>query len=177
MNARQQRFVEEYLIDPCATRAARRAGYSKKTADRIGSRLLRNVEVSAAIATAQAERAERLQVTADVVVAELALHAFGDFRDFFDESRLLEPFELSTETAHRVCSIRITRERTYANGESKTIEQTIEIKAHDKIRSLELLGRHLGMFRDHQVHEADVSLLEVLRRIERDEDAAKAETQ
>ena len=82
---------------------------------RIGSRLLRNVEVSAAIATAQAERAERLQVTADVVVAELALHAFGDFRDFFDESRLLEPFELSTETAHRVCSIRITRELTGQN--------------------------------------------------------------
>ena len=108
-----------------------------------------------------------------MVVQELALHAFGDFRDFFEESRLLEPFELTTETAHRVCSIKITREKTYANGDSKTIEQTIEIKAWDKIRSLELLGRHLGMFKDHQAHEADVSLLEVLRAIEHDEDQAR----
>ncbi|MDA1349821.1 MAG: terminase small subunit, partial [Chloroflexi bacterium] len=46
MNARQHRFVEAYLVDPNAAEAARRAGYSQKTADRIGSRLLRNVEIA-----------------------------------------------------------------------------------------------------------------------------------
>ena len=52
--------------------------------------------------------------------------------------------------------------------------RVIEIKRWDPLRALELLGRHLGMFKDRQVHGADVSLLEVLRAIERDEDAAKA---
>ena len=82
MNARQKRFVEEYLVDPNATRCARRAGYSKRTADRIGSRLLRNVEVAGAVKQAQDERAERTRITADMVVQELALHAFGRMGDF-----------------------------------------------------------------------------------------------
>ena len=63
----------------------------------------------------------------------------------------------------------------YEDGlEAKVVEQVIEVRRRDPLRALELFGRHLGMFKDHQVHEADVSLLEVLRTIERDEDAARA---
>ena len=122
MNARQTRFVEAYLIDPCGTHEAIRAGYSQKTADRIGSKLLRNVEVAAAIEKAQAERGARAELTADMVVRELKKHAFGDTRDYI------------------------------------------------AIRALDLLGRHLGMFKDKVNIGADVSLLDALRRIEARED-------
>ena len=139
--------------------------------------------MTAAVKQAQDERAERTKVTADMVVEELAKHAFGTMQDFFDpdDGHLLDVHEMSLAAKSRLAALDVGRERTRtrtSDGETvTTIEQTIKLKLWDKIRALELLGRHLGMFKDHQVHEADVSLLEVLRSIERDEDAARAETQ
>lgn len=68
MTPKQQRFVEEYLIDLNATQAAIRAGYSAKTAEAQASRLLSNVKVSAAITRAQSARSERTEITADMVL-------------------------------------------------------------------------------------------------------------
>jgi phage terminase small subunit len=65
-----QRFVAEYLIDLNATQAAIRAGYSARTAEQQGHRLLRNAEVTAAVAAARDERAKRTEITADRVLAE-----------------------------------------------------------------------------------------------------------
>src|SRR5690242_21817769 len=80
LNDRQARFVAEYLVDLNATQGAIRAGYSARTAYSAGERLLRNVEVAAALAEAQAARSRRTEVTADRVVLELARVAFGDPR-------------------------------------------------------------------------------------------------
>ena len=77
MNARQQRFGEEYLVDANARQAAVRAGYSARSAEVNGPRLLRNAQVATAVEEKQKERAERTQVTVDRVVEELALIAFG----------------------------------------------------------------------------------------------------
>lgn len=71
LNARQKRFVEEYLVDLNATQAAIRAGYSEKTAESQASRLLRNVKVAAAVEAGKAELSERTQVTQEWVVAKL----------------------------------------------------------------------------------------------------------
>lgn len=68
LNARQARFVEEYLTDLNATQAAIRAGYSEKTAYSQGQRLLKNVEVQKHITVAQADRSERTGVTQDYVL-------------------------------------------------------------------------------------------------------------
>ena len=59
LTEKQQRFVEDYLIDLNATQAAIRAGYSAKTADQQGSRMLANVKVQQAISVAMAERSKR----------------------------------------------------------------------------------------------------------------------
>ena len=80
LNDRQRRFVAEYLLDLNATQAAVRAGYSARSAYSTGERMLRNAEVAAAIAEAQAARSRRTEVTADRVVLELARVAFGDPR-------------------------------------------------------------------------------------------------
>lgn len=63
LNPKQQRFVDEYLIDLNATQAAIRAGYSVKTANQIGPRLLVNVGVRAAVAKRQAKIAEKAGLT------------------------------------------------------------------------------------------------------------------
>ncbi len=70
--SRQARFVDEYLIDLNATQAAIRAGYSRKTAQEQGSRLLSNVMVAAAIEKAMAERSQRTEITQDQVLKDLA---------------------------------------------------------------------------------------------------------
>ncbi len=68
---RQSRFVQEYLLDLNATQAAARAGYSVKTANEQGARLLANVSVAQAVRQAQAARAERTQLTQDWVLERL----------------------------------------------------------------------------------------------------------
>lgn len=73
LTPKQSLFVKEYLIDLNATQAAIRAGYSEKTAQEQGSRLLSNVIVSQAVNQAQAERSEKLEVTADWVLERLKL--------------------------------------------------------------------------------------------------------
>jgi phage terminase small subunit len=67
LTAKQQRFVEEYLIDLNATQAAIRAGYSEKTAYSIGNENLSKPEIAKAIETAQQERSQRTEITADRV--------------------------------------------------------------------------------------------------------------
>ena len=183
MNARQQQFVEEYLIDPNATQAAIRAGYSRKTARSIGQENLTKPDIAAAVKQAQDARAERTRITADMVVQELALHAFGRMGDFYarDTGRMLEVHEMPPEVQARLASVKLTRERTHSTSdgvdETTVIEATIEFKIWDKIRSLELLGRHLGMFTERVAVSGDVSLLEVTRAIEAKERAARAATE
>lgn len=71
LTAKQAKFVEEYLIDLNATQAATRAGYSARTAFRIGAENMQKPVIRAAIAAKQAERSQRTQITADSVLAEL----------------------------------------------------------------------------------------------------------
>ena len=81
LTARQAAFVAEYMIDLNAAAAARRAGYSARTAEAQASRLLANVKISAAIAEAQAARAKRTEITADRVLKEIGLIAFAPIGD------------------------------------------------------------------------------------------------
>ena len=78
LTPRQQRFVDEYLVDLNATQAAVRAGYSKRTAEQQGPRLLGNVGVAAAIAARMKVRSERLDIQADNVLQAIAKIAFAD---------------------------------------------------------------------------------------------------
>ncbi len=141
MTPRQRRFVEEYLVDLNATQAAKRAGYSAKSARTRGSKLLRNPAVAAAIESAQAKRAQRTRVSADRVVTELAKVAFGDPRRLFSWGpggvELRESSELTEAEAALVSEVSETR--TAAGG-------TRRVKLHCKMTALTALGKHLGLF-------------------------------
>ena len=75
LTAKQERFVAEYLKDGNATRAAKAAGYSEKTAGSVGFENLKKPEISAAIAAAQSERTERTKVDMAYVITRLAIEA------------------------------------------------------------------------------------------------------
>lgn len=83
LDAREQRFVDEYLVDLNGSQAYMRAvpGTAEKTARTMASRLLAKVDVQAAISAGQAAMQERTQVTAERVVREIALIAFADPRE------------------------------------------------------------------------------------------------
>ena len=140
MTKKQKRFIEEYLIDLNATQAAIRAGYSPDTAKSIGSENLTKPDIQARIAKAMAERSRRTGVNADRVVMELAKIAFVNAGDVIDaETATLKPDAARDDTA----AIQSVKVKTF--GEDG-LER--EIKMADKLKALELLGKHLGMFKD-----------------------------
>ena len=140
LTPKQERFVEEYLIDLNATQAAIRAGYSPDTAKSIGSENLTKPDIKAQIAKAMAERSRRTGVNADRVVMELAKIAFVNANDVIDpKTATIKEGALPEDTA----AIQSVKVKTF--GEDG-LER--EIKMADKLKALELLGKHLGMFRD-----------------------------
>ena len=143
MTKKQTRFVEEYLIDLNATQAAIRAGYSPDTAGSIGNENLKKPEICACVEKAMAERSKRTGVCADRVVQELAKIAFLNLRDVIDPKTAAVREDASDEDTAALQSIKV--KKSYSEtGES--IER--EAKAADKLKALELLGRHLGMWND-----------------------------
>lgn len=110
LTEKQKRFIAEYLVDLNATQAAIRAGYSEKTAYSAGQRMLKKVEIHAAIQEAMQERQERTEITQDKVLTEIGKVAFASADD----------------------------------------SQESSLKYSNKLRALEMLGKHLGIFERHE---------------------------
>lgn len=148
-NQRQWRFVEEYLIDLNASQAALRAGYSPESARQIGCENLTKPYIQEAINRVVEERSKRVEVTADMVVRELAMIAFVDIRQAFDDDgNLLNIKDMPESIARAVAGLDITHERTRTGEDEKAsvAELTKRLKLIDKKGALELLGRHLKLY-------------------------------
>ena len=143
LTAKQKRFVEEYLIDLNATQAAIRAGYSSKTAQEQSSRLLSNVMVQETIAKAMAERSKRTGINQDRVIQELARIAFVNPQNVIQTSKASVRQDISEDDAACIQAVKVKMSES-ENGSS--CER--EVRLNDKLKALELLGKHLGMFKD-----------------------------
>ncbi|MEG5263246.1 terminase small subunit [Pseudomonas sp. JDS28PS106] len=176
LTAKQQRFVDEYLIDLNATQAAARAGYSKKTANEQGSRLLANVSVSAAIRQGMNARSGRVEITQDMVLKELAKIGFSDIRKVvrWGETmvRMVDGEEECAEDMvpyHGLAlidSTEIDDDTAGAIAEVSQGKEGLKVKLHDKKGALVDIGRHLGMFGHGGPSELDAELkrLEIEKR-------------
>ena len=91
LTEKQKRFVQEYLVDLNATAAAKRAGYSEKSASRIAVELLNKTQVSAEIQKQQAKRQKRVEITQEKVLEELAAIAFANGADSVSYTHLTLP--------------------------------------------------------------------------------------
>lgn len=143
MTAKQKRFVDEYLIDLNATQAAIRAGYSPDSAQQIGTENLSKPVIRACIDKAMAERSKRTGVSADRVVLELAKIAFLQADTLIDTRDATVRSSASEEDRACIASVKVKR----SVGENVDTEER-EIRFYDKLKALELLGKHLGMFAD-----------------------------
>lgn len=176
LTAKQQRFVDEYLIDLNATQAAIRAGYSEKTARSISNENLTKPDIQAAIEKGMQARSGRVEITQDMVLRELAKIGFSDIRKVVrwgeTQVRMIDGEDDGPEDMvpyHGLALIDSTEIDDNIAGAIAEVSQTrdgLKVKLHDKKGALVDIGRHLGMFTapGHAELDAELKRLEVEKR-------------
>lgn len=134
---KQRRFVEEYLVDLNAAQAAIRAGYSTDTAKEIGCENLSKPHLKAEIDKALAIRSRRTGVTADRVIRELAKVAFCNPLDIIDRKTGKVREDVSDEDGAMIAGVKV-RDTEFG--------KECEVKLADKLKALDMLAKHLGMY-------------------------------
>lgn len=143
LTPKQKLFCDEYLIDLNATRAYKKAYINIKNDDTAavnGNRLLRNAKVKEYLDKRMKDREKRTEITQDMVLKELAAIAFSNGADFAkvtDDNmvKIVPTDELSEDKKKAISAIKETK-------------FGINIETCDKVKALELIGKHLGMFKD-----------------------------
>lgn len=169
LNNRQQLFVQEYMVDRNAEQAAIRAGYSPAYARGNAHKLVANSGIAAEIQARCAVVSEKLEITQERVLQELAAVGFARLSDFVT---------VETEQVQRMGIHPTTGEVTLLPaGEYQCVKLTdtadippaqqaalasikqgahgIEIKLHNKLDALDKLGRHLGLFEQKEESNPD----------------------
>ena len=133
LTPKQQRFVDEYLIDLNATQAAIRAGYSEKTAQQIGAENLSKLVIQEAIQNTQNIRSQRTEVTQDYVLKTIV------------------------ETIERCQQIRPVLDRkgehVLIEAEDGELKAAYTFDATNVLKGADLLGKHLFMFKYKIEHQ------------------------
>lgn len=159
LTEKQKRFCDEYLIDLNATQAAIRAGYSPKGMNKRVTRMMANEGIMNYIQQHMKDREKRTEITQDKVLKELAAIAFSNGSNYakvvekkaYNEKG--EPIideETGQQLTYKVVDMVLTDELSDIDKKAiasiKRGKNGIEVSTCDKVRALELLGRHLGMF-------------------------------
>ncbi len=157
LTAKQQRFVDEYLIDLNATQAAIRAGYSPRTANEQASQLLAKLSVAAAVARRQAELSRRTGINAERVLQELALIAHADISEVIGTATTAD--EKGPRRRYLVLKQDLSElppeVRRVISEISETKDGLIKVRLYDKLAALQQIGRYLGMFVDRTEHTGE----------------------
>lgn len=191
---KQKRFCDEYLIDLNATQAAIRAGYSEKTAYRTGADNLRKPQIEEYIAKRQKELSRSTEITQERVIKELALIAFSNNADYAHVVEKKMKAEVGGalvdvldedgkpvmyRTVEPVLTEELTEEQKRALAVIKKGKEGLEVKSCDKVKALELLGKHLGIFTDkieanvNDTTRSELSELLAQRKARGEPDASK----
>lgn len=160
-NSKRERFCQEYVKDFNGARAARAAGYTQKRSEQAAYELLTFPEVQVRVEELKAEAWRKLHMSRDEVLGRLSSVARFDARRLFDQEGNLKPIcDLDAETAGAVASVEVDEIGT---GEAK-IGVTRKIKASDRMKALDMLGKYHGVFEadNRQRSEASEKLLELL---------------
>ena len=138
---KREMFCREYIKDLNGTQAAIRAGYSEKTANRIASELLTKPDVQARVMELQSVRVEEVRIDANYVLKRLIEIDEMDVADILDDGGDFLPIRSWPKVWRTTLSgldIAIIN-----SGDTETILK--KIKWPDKVKNLELLGKHIGV--------------------------------
>ena len=153
LTAKQKKFVEEYLIDLNATQAAIRAGYSTESAKEIGCENLTKPNVKAEIDKAIAERSRRTGINQDRVLRELAKIAFVNPGDVINLNQATLKSDAKEEDLAAIASVKI---KNIPTEDGEITER--EIKLCDKLKALDLLGKHLGIYDKKDAEDKNLTI-------------------
>ena len=148
-NSRHEIFAREYVKDLNGTRAAIAAGYGEKGAHVRASQLLRHRKVQGLLAKLTKKHADKLDLSAEKVLSELSRMGFSNFLDYVNITEEGDAFvDLSGLTQEQAAAIQEVTVNEYVEGKGKHARKVkrTKLKLVDKIRSLELLGKHLKLF-------------------------------
>lgn len=167
LNARQQLFVKEYLKDLNATAAAKRAGYSEKTAYSIGQENLNKPEIAEAVAVAFAARSERTEIDADWVLTRLAEEATADAADLYEENGTLKPIQdwPGVWRTGLVAGLDTVQEYETVDGKKERVGCVTKIKLSDRIKRIELIGKHIGVQAFSEKHQLEHGVSDAMKEI------------
>lgn len=161
LSDKEARFVDEYLIDMNASKAAERAGYSKRSAGQIGYELLSRPRVQEALRARQKQLSAEVNITQRRALAEYANIAFFRLHKLFDaEGKLIKPQDLPDEVSAAVSSFRLKTVTVEGKeGTTPLIVTTADVEMHSKLPALRALGEHLGLFDGGVKNPGDLSHL------------------
>ncbi|QLG93715.1 terminase small subunit [Pseudomonas yamanorum] len=168
LTQKQRLFVDEYLVDLNATQAAIRAGYSKRTAGQIGDENLKKPQIARAIKEAMDSRNQRVQVNADYVLNRLIEIDQMDVADILADDMSVKPLKDWPKVWRQYLAGFDVSELFEGRGDDREMIGFLKkLKWPDKVKNLELLGKHVNVnaFRD----QVDVNVIGSLS-----EDIAKA---
>ena len=159
LTEKQKRFCDEYLIDFNATRAYKTVYYTCKkddTARANSSRLLTKANIQEYIQNKVQELQNNNKITKQKIIDELAKIAFADIRNFYNDNGALKNIkDLDDDAAGAILSVETFEEHSGYGADKEKIGDTKKIKLSDKKGALELLGKHLGIFKDKVTIEQD----------------------
>ena len=172
MTNAQKRFCDEYLIDLNATRAYKVAYPSCKkddTARANSSRLLAKANIQEYVTKRQRQIEKRTEITQDKVLKELAKIAFGDIRKLYTENGALRNIkDLEDDIAGAISGVETYEEYEGRGEDREHVGDTKKVKMLDKTKALELIGKHLGMFKETNIN-INTNYEEYLKKVEGDE--------
>ena len=148
-NSRHELFAREYVKDLNGTRAAIAASYAKNSAKVTASRLLTNANVQAHLAKLTKHHADKLDLSTEKVLFELSSMGFSNMLDYVKITEEGGAYvDLSNLTREQSSAIQEVTVDEYVEGKGKHARKVkrTKLKLVDKIRSLELLGKHLKLF-------------------------------
>jgi len=147
LTPKQKLFCDYYLISLNATDAAIKAGYSAKTAHSIGFENLIKPEIQSYIESKQVKLQEKIEVTQQMVLEELAKIGFSNIQDLMDEGNTFkDALEIEKTKAAAIESIKVKTTTRTIIGQPDEVSQEIQFKMYSKTNALEQLGKHLGFF-------------------------------
>jgi phage terminase small subunit len=156
LTPKQQRFVDEYLIDLNASGAAKRAGYSAKTADQLGYQLLQHPSVADAISKGRQSQTTRAKVDAQWLLDRLTDICDADLADLYDEKGALKPIQQWPKIFRTGLVAGIETEQQFEMIDGKKVPTGVlhKIKLSDRAKREELIGRHrrVGAWVDKHEH-------------------------
>lgn len=169
LTERQKKFCEEYLLDLNATKAAQRAGYSQKCNS---TRLLEREAVQEYLSEQFRKMQEKAEISKEEVIRELGKIAFSNGCDFAKviERKVIENGEEVSIHEMEVANIdKIPEEKRAAIANIKISKSGVSITPYDKMKALELLGKHFGLFQD-KINNTASSQVQILDDIPKEKE-------